>query len=177
MPVVGTTLTDLSVSSTTCSATGTMFLLLGSTITWSAGTASTASRICAVAGFMDWPPATMRCTPRERKMRPMPSPVPTATTEVVTGVRTSPSGPAGARAASRTQRSSSTCSARSVTRIDRGRPVSSAASTAAPMSSVWMWQFHRPSPPTTTIESPTPAHTSLKAGMAPSGASRRYMTS
>jgi len=30
-----------------------------------------------------------------------------------------------------------------------GRPASTPASTAAPMSSVWMWQFHRPSPPTT----------------------------
>ena len=48
---------------------------------------------------------------------------------------------------------------------------------ASPMSSVWMWQFHRPSPPTTTIESPMPAQTSLNAGMVPSGASRRYITS
>ena len=70
-----------------------------------------------------------------------------------------------ASAASRTQRSSSTCSMRSVTRILRGRPMSMAASIDAPMSSVWMWQFQRPSPPTTTIESPMPAHTSLKAGI------------
>ena len=69
---------------------------------------------------------------------------------------------------SRTQRSSSTCSMRSVTRILRGRPQSSGASMAAPMSSVWMWQFHSPSPPTTTIESPMPDHTSLNAGMAAS---------
>ena len=48
---------------------------------------------------------------------------------------------------------------------------------AGPTSSVWMWQFHSPSPPTTTIESPSPAHTSLKAGMVSSGASSRYMTS
>ena len=48
---------------------------------------------------------------------------------------------------------------------------------AAPMSSVWMWQFHSPSPPTTTMESPRPAHTSLKDGMVSSGASSRYMTS
>ena len=47
--------------------------------------------------------------------------------------------------------------------MSRGRPASSAASIAAPMSSVWMWQFHSPSPPTTTIESPMPAQTSLKA--------------
>ncbi len=39
-----------------------------------------------------------------------------------------------------------------------------AASMEAPMSSVWMWQFQMPSPPTTTMESPMPAHTSLKAG-------------
>jgi hypothetical protein len=48
---------------------------------------------------------------------------------------------------------------------------------AAPMSSVWMWQFQMPSPPTTTIESPMPAHTSLNAGIGSSGASRKYMTS
>ena len=59
----------------------------------------------------------------------------------------------------------------------RGRPQSSAASTAAPMSSVWMWQFQMPSPPTTTIESPMPAHTSLKAGIVSSSASSKYMTS
>ena len=58
-----------------------------------------------------------------------------------------------------------------------GRPQSTAASMAAPMSSVWMWQFQMPSPPTTTIESPMPAHTSLKAGTASSCASRKYMTS
>ncbi len=64
-----------------------------------------------------------------------------------------------------------------MTRILRGRPMSMAASIAAPMSSVWMWQFQSPSPPTTTIESPMPAHTSLNAGIDSSGASRRYMTS
>ena len=64
-----------------------------------------------------------------------------------------------------------------MTRICLGRPASMAASMAAPMSSVWMWQFQMPSPPTTTIESPMPAHTSLNAGMAESGASRKYMTS
>ena len=52
-----------------------------------------------------------------------------------------------------------------------------AASIDAPMSSVWMWQFQMPSPPTTTIESPMPAQTSLKAGIASSAASRKYMTS
>ena len=59
----------------------------------------------------------------------------------------------------------------------RGRPQSSAASIDAPMSSVWMWQFQRPSPPTTTIESPIPAHMFLNAGTLSSGASRKYMTS
>ena len=112
-------------------------------------------------------------------MRPMPSPLATATT-LVTGV-----GPRGARegpeasspAPSRTHRSSSTSSSRSVTRIDRGRPASRLASMAGPTSSVWMWQFHSPSPPTTTIESPRPAHTSLNAGIVSSAASSRYMTS
>ena len=47
----------------------------------------------------------------------------------------------------------------------------------APTSLVWMWQFHSPSPPTTTMESPIPAQTSLKAGMVSSGASSMYMTS
>ena len=31
------------------------------------------------------------------------------------------------------------------------------------MSSVWMWHFHEPSPPTMTIESPRPAQASLNA--------------
>ena len=36
------------------------------------------------------------------------------------------------------------------------------ASMAAPMSSVCTWQFQRPSPPTTTIESPSSPHADLK---------------
>ena len=48
---------------------------------------------------------------------------------------------------------------------------------AAPMSSVWMWQFQSPSPPTTTMESPMPAQTSLKSPMVSSAAESRYMTS
>ena len=32
------------------------------------------------------------------------------------------------------------------------------------MSSVCTWQFHRPSPPTTTIESPSDAHADLNVG-------------
>ena len=39
------------------------------------------------------------------------------------------------------------------------------ASTAAPMSLVWTWQFQMPSPPTTTIESPIAAHASRNAGI------------
>ena len=64
MPRVGTTLTMREVWASTCSATGMMFLLLGRMTTWSAGTASTAARRSAVEGFIDWPPATMPCTPR-----------------------------------------------------------------------------------------------------------------
>ncbi len=48
---------------------------------------------------------------------------------------------------------------------------------AAPTSFVWMWQFHSPSPPTTTMESPMPAQTSLNASMESSGAASMYMTS
>ena len=39
------------------------------------------------------------------------------------------------------------------------------ASMDAPMSSVWMWQFHSPSPPTTTIDSPISIHVALKASI------------
>ena len=85
------------------------------------------SRIWAVEGFIDWPPGTMWCTPRDRKIRPMPSPVATATT-AVRGGGPGGLGRPGAGAPSRTQRSSSTCSARSVTRMSRGRPASRAAS-------------------------------------------------
>ena len=63
--------------------------------------------------------------PHPRRPRRPPSP----------GPRSSSSSGCSALA-SRTQRSSMTCSARSVTRISRGRPASSAASMAAPMSSV-----------------------------------------
>ena len=111
-------------------------------------------------------------------MRLMPSPAATATTAVHTGsVTCGGTSTMSDAVASRTHRSSTTCSMRSVTRIWRGRPASTAASMAAPMSSVWMWQFQMPSPPTTTMESPMPAHTSLKAGIDSSGASRKYMTS
>ena len=51
-----------------------MFLLFGRTITESAGHRSTASRICAVDGFIDWPPATISCTPRLASRRRTPSP-------------------------------------------------------------------------------------------------------
>ena len=60
-----------------------MFLLLGSTTTPSAAHASTASRICAVDGFIDCPPATTCCTPRPRSSSRRPSPTATATTAVV----------------------------------------------------------------------------------------------
>ena len=48
------------------------------------GTRSTASRICAVDGFIDCPPATTSCTPRLWSSRRTPSPTPTATTPVAT---------------------------------------------------------------------------------------------
>ncbi len=51
--VVATTTTRLSVSASTCLATAMMFLLFGSTTTDAAEHASTASRICAVDGFID----------------------------------------------------------------------------------------------------------------------------
>ena len=108
------------------------------------------------------PRGSGRCARCPRRWPPPPPPC---------GVPAS-SGSAGASAPapSRTQRSSSICSARLVTRMSRGRPASRAASMAPPTSLVWMWQFHRPSPPTTTMESPRPAHTSLKAPMVWSGA-------
>ena len=154
--------------SPTCSATGTMFLLFGRMTTSSAGAASTAASSSAVDGFIDWPPVTIRCTPSEWKMRRTPSPVDTATTAVHTGSVLGRSSGTTSEPLSRTHRSSSTCSSRSVTRMFRGRPQSRAASMLAPMSSVWMWQFQMPSPPTTTIESPMPAQTCLKVGMASS---------
>ena len=133
MEPVATTRTVLSVSASTCSATGRMFLLLGRITTSSDPTDSTAFTRSAVAGFMVWPPTTWWCTPSERKMRPMPSPDTTATTLVVGGgPKPSTEGPApGAPTFSRTQRSSSTCSSRSVTRIRCGLPISIAASMAA----------------------------------------------
>jgi hypothetical protein len=63
-PRVGTTLTVRDVWASTCSATGMMFLLFGRMTTWSAGTRSTMASSSAVDGFIDWPPATMPCTPR-----------------------------------------------------------------------------------------------------------------
>jgi hypothetical protein len=53
IPFVGTTCTVLVVWASTCSATGTMFLLFGRMTTWSAGTFSTASSSSAVEGFID----------------------------------------------------------------------------------------------------------------------------
>src|SRR5262249_10478196 len=131
--VVGTTATRLSVSASTWRATATMFLLLGSTTTESDAHASTASRIWAVDGFIDWPPATTRCTPRLVGGGGAASPTRTATTAVVTDWRFGALVVRSATtSASRTQRSSSTCSMRSVTRMLCGRPASIPASTAAP---------------------------------------------
>ena len=90
MVSVGTTHTRLALSSSTRLATGRMLPLLGSTITSSEARASTAATSSAIDGFIDWPPAIRRWTPSERKIRPMPSPLATATT-LVTGV-----GPSGA---------------------------------------------------------------------------------
>ena len=59
----------------------------------------------------------------------------------------------------------------------RGEPARMPASTAAPTSSTWMCTFHRPSPPTTTSESPSGARASRSGGIASSSASRRYITS
>src|ERR1700723_613581 len=89
MEPVATTRTVLPHNASTWSATGRMFLLLGRITTWSEPTDSTALTRSAVAGFMVWPPTTRWWTPRERKMRPMPSPETTATTLVVGGGPTS----------------------------------------------------------------------------------------
>ncbi len=51
------------------------------------------------------------------------------------------------------------------------------ASIAAPMSSVWTWQFQRPSPPTTTIESPRTDHAASSSCTRSSVDTRRYITS
>ena len=81
-------------------------------------------------------------------------PLLTATTAHVTA-GSSGADPLPVIAASRAACSADTSSNRSVTRMRYGRPSRSrAASIAAPMSFVWTWQFHVPSPPTTTIESP-----------------------
>ena len=45
------------------------------------------------------------------------------------------------------------------------------------MSSVWMWHFQEPSPPTITIESPMPAQASFRRSSAPAGPSSMNMTS
>ena len=130
---------------------------------------------------MDWPPTTRWWTPSERKMRPMPSPVTTATTLVVGG------GPDAARPRAPHPGAPDALADPAllldllgeVGHPDPLRPpgVERRPRWPPPMSSVWMWQFHSPSPPTTTMESPMPAHTSLKPAMESSGAPRRYMTS
>ena len=98
-------------------------------------------------------------------MRRMPSPVATATTAVGTGSC------GGARLGSARRGLADPALLLHLLEqvgdadLARAGRTSSAASMAAPMSSVWMWQFQMPSPPTTTIESPMPAHTSLNAGI------------
>ena len=145
-------------SASTCSATGRMFLLLGRITTSSEPTASTALTRSAVAGFIVWPPTTRWWTPRERKMRPMPSPETTATTLVVGGGPVpSTLGPGPGRAHALAHPALLLDLLVEVGHPDALRaPGVTPASMAAPMSSVWMWQFHRPSPPTTTMESPMP---------------------
>ena len=179
MVSVGTTQTDLSVRSSTRSATGLMFPLLGRMMTESERTASTASTSSAVDGFMDCPPAMSRCTPRERKILPMPSPVATATTPVVGagpgGVADGPEPSVPAPFADppllfhllqQVGDPDVAGSAGVETGLD-GRPDVIGVDVAVPQAV----------PPTTTMESPMPAQTSLNEGMVSSGASRRYITS
>ena len=126
---------------------------------------STASRICAVDGFIDCPPATTCCTPRLVSKRRTPSPTATATTAVVDRLgcaRPSTSATAGVAHplfllfdlleqvgdADRCAAGPPRCRPRSRRRC----------------RSVCTWQFQRPSPPTTTIESPSAPHASLNAG-------------
>ena len=81
-------------------------------------------------------------------------------------------------ASSRTSCSAAASSWRSVTLICQGLPPAvSAASMAAPMSSVCTWQFQSPSPPTTTIESPMRPQASLNREISASPRSRKYITS
>ena len=54
-------------------------------------------------------------------------------------------------------RAADICSAKCVTRTRYGRPARIPASMAAPTSSTWTWTLNRPSPPTTTRESPSGA--------------------
>ncbi len=81
------------------------------------------------------------------------------------------------RRSARFSRARSICSAKWVTWIRRGAPARMPASTAAPTSSTCTWTFQRPSPPTTTRESPSGASSCRSDGMASSSASRRYITS
>ena len=87
---VGTTRTVFAVSASSCSATGMMFLLPGSTTTWSAGAASTAASSSAVDGFSVWPPVTIACTPSSRKSSAIPGPLLTATAAQVTVATVAP---------------------------------------------------------------------------------------
>ena len=119
MPAVGTTRTFLAEWAAACSAAATTLRLLGNTTTCSADDAAMAARISSVDGLADCPPLTICRAPSERNIRFTPSPEATATTALVTG-SSGGSSWLPLAAASRTQRSSSTCSARSVTWISAG---------------------------------------------------------
>ena len=117
-------------------------------------------------------------------MASTPAPAPTATTEqrsasvISTGARgEGPPSSAGVAGAENDSECSAAWSSRSVTWMRWGRPTAIPASMAAPMSSVWIWQLKMPSPPTTTMESPTSVHACLKPSTEESGASSRNITS
>ena len=75
---VGMTITSRSVAKgTVCSAAMMIFLLLGSTNTFLAGVASTASSKSSVEGFMVCPPLTTLAQPRSRNRLFRPSPAAT----------------------------------------------------------------------------------------------------
>ena len=127
-------------------------------------TRSTASRICAVDGFIDCPPADdlLHAEAAQEGAQPVADRDRDHRGGDVLDRR------AAAGVWSRTHASSS----RSADLLEqvgdadvaRAGPTAMPASMAAPMSSVCTWQFHRPSPPTTTIESPRRAPRRLEAG-------------
>ena len=120
------------------------------------GARSTASRICAVDGFIDWPPATTCCTPRPSSSRAQP----------VADRDRDDAGRHRARSACRPPSVADpvllfelpTCSRRSVTRISRGRPSRSPPRSRRRCRRCGCGSSTGPSPPTTTIESPSAPH-------------------